>query len=513
MTDADVDGSHIRTLLLTFFFRQMREIIERGYLYIAQPPLYKLTINKKSSYVLDDPTLRKTLLERGVEQITVEDKGAGKEWTGPELKILLDQLQELQNAAANAVPAWSEMSFADYLERWDGEHLRAYHGQVGAAEEYFVTKEELDRWFELQAVGREDFRIYRGPESDVLRQHADGVATVLRQRDELESLLGAITESGLRFQGGGQFVVRTAKGGETDCSALMELAEEVQRGAQSDVDIQRYKGLGEMNDFHPAVGVDDGPHHASAPQGDPRRRAERGRDLHHPHERGSRGAPRVHRAARPRGHEPRRLESGVGRDQPASRWSWPNSGIGGSSIGSVSRSSAGSASIDPRSRASRSRLCSRVTGSVSAASARFGARDPDAAGSDPRSTRAAATRRQRRAEHGLPAAFVLHGVGLRRLGRGHELLDPAAVGLHGPDHREQGVVGHRRDLCEHLRRDERRHRHREDLTEQIDGDELMLAGRGPRRPPRAPRDWASPGRPGGTGAGTSRRRPSKAPSR
>ena len=104
MTDADVDGSHIRTLLLTFFFRQMPETIERGHLYIAQPPLYKLTVGKKSQYIVDDPSLRKALLERGVEQITVEDRAAKKEWTGAELKMLLDQLQELQNLVDGAGP-------------------------------------------------------------------------------------------------------------------------------------------------------------------------------------------------------------------------------------------------------------------------------------------------------------------------------------------------------------------------------------------------------------------------
>lgn len=104
MTDADVDGSHIRTLLLTFFFRQMPETIERGHLYIAQPPLYKLTVGKKSQYIVDDPSLRKALLERGVEQITVEDRAAKKEWTGAELKMLLDQLQELQNLVDGGRP-------------------------------------------------------------------------------------------------------------------------------------------------------------------------------------------------------------------------------------------------------------------------------------------------------------------------------------------------------------------------------------------------------------------------
>lgn len=159
----------------------------------------------------------------------------------------MDQLQELQNMADDAVPSWSDKTIGDFVERWDGEHLRPFHGQVGITEEFFRTKEELDAWFELQFAGRDDFKIYGGPESGVLRQEADGMTTVLRKHEEIEALLGAIAETGIRFQGGGDFVVRTPKG-EVPCDSLVNLATEVQRGAQSDVDIQRYKGLGEMND-------------------------------------------------------------------------------------------------------------------------------------------------------------------------------------------------------------------------------------------------------------------------
>ena len=197
MTDADVDGSHIRTLLLTFFFRQMPETIERGHLYIAQPPLYKLTVGKKSQYIVDDPPLRKALLERGVEQITVEDRAAKKEWTGAELKILLDQLQELQNLVDGAVPAWSETTFTDFLERWDGSQLRPIHAARGANEEFFSTKEELDSWLELQGVDG-DLKVYRGPDSNVLRQDADIVVTFLRQQQEIEAVLGEIGRAHVR---------------------------------------------------------------------------------------------------------------------------------------------------------------------------------------------------------------------------------------------------------------------------------------------------------------------------
>ena len=71
--------------------------------------------------------------------------------------------------------------------------------------------------------------------------------TFLRQQQEIEAVLGAIAEGGLQFQRPGNFLVRSSKGAEQECSNLMDLAKEVQKGAQSDVDIQRYKGLGEMN--------------------------------------------------------------------------------------------------------------------------------------------------------------------------------------------------------------------------------------------------------------------------
>ena len=109
MTDADVDGAHIRTLLLTFFFRYAKPLIDNGYVYIAQPPLYKLTIGKQSEYLYDDRALDKTLRERGTAGLTLCDNSKDKVIANTELVTLIGNMSGYYNSfnspIINAVPS------------------------------------------------------------------------------------------------------------------------------------------------------------------------------------------------------------------------------------------------------------------------------------------------------------------------------------------------------------------------------------------------------------------------
>ncbi len=83
MTDADVDGSHIRTLLLTFFYRQMPQLVKQGFVYIAQPPLYSITRKKRTEYIDDDAQLNRLLLQIGTEEVRLKNMGDGRECSHP----------------------------------------------------------------------------------------------------------------------------------------------------------------------------------------------------------------------------------------------------------------------------------------------------------------------------------------------------------------------------------------------------------------------------------------------
>src|SRR4029078_10448415 len=124
MTDADVDGSHIRTLLLTFFYRQMVELIERGYVYIAQPPLFNVKKGRSEQYIKDERQLARFVLKKVTENLTIETK-SGRHITGPELTSFLEKLIELNGVFAKVDRHVRDNRVLDLLLT-EGSNARGY---------------------------------------------------------------------------------------------------------------------------------------------------------------------------------------------------------------------------------------------------------------------------------------------------------------------------------------------------------------------------------------------------
>ena len=237
MTDADVDGAHIRTLLLTFFYRQMPEVIERGYLYIAQPPLYKASKGKSTRYLKDDPELEVYLIDEGVDGATL-DLVSGERLTG---KDLLALVQTARGAKAN-VERLSARAPAFAVEQAAMAGLLAEGGDIAAAARRLdLYAEEGDGpWTgEPAAGGGFAFsRIRRGVTErvvlDELLLHAADARRLAERSKELAEV----------FSGSAVF---TRKDKTTTVRGPIDLVNAVMDAGRKGLSIQRYKGLGEMN--------------------------------------------------------------------------------------------------------------------------------------------------------------------------------------------------------------------------------------------------------------------------
>ena len=240
MTDADVDGAHIRTLLLTFFYRQMPEIIERGYLYIAQPPLYKVARGKSERYLKDDEELNNYLIEEGTrgETMILAD---GTQIGGEDLRDRVHGASQFKQALWRL----SLRAPGDVVEQAAIAGALAPGASVEEASRTaerlnLIAEEGEDNW-----AGRFDdgnlvlSRDVRGVEEKaVLDRQLLSSSDAVRLNDRATRIRPIYVEQGL---------LRNEKEGEFAVTGPVSLLEAVLNSGRKGLKIQRYKGLGEMN--------------------------------------------------------------------------------------------------------------------------------------------------------------------------------------------------------------------------------------------------------------------------
>ncbi len=249
MTDADVDGAHIRTLLLTFFYRQMPQLVEHGYIYIAQPPLYKVTRRKREEYVESDAHLTQILLDLGADGMLLEKPDGAPLLDTAGLRELLGKIVEIEE-------------ITDKLRRRGialEDYLASRHPETGAFPLYCAYMNEVGEDLDVRFAHDDHGLQALFAEAQQGIETAEGEeppATTVRYKELFFSKqLGAVVE---QLEQGGftlgqllgseepQFSLND-KGAKTPVDSLMELAQAVRIAGRKGMTIQRYKGLGEMN--------------------------------------------------------------------------------------------------------------------------------------------------------------------------------------------------------------------------------------------------------------------------
>jgi DNA gyrase subunit B len=246
MTDADVDGAHIRTLLLTFFFRQMGELIERGHIFIAQPPLYKVVRGKSEQYLKDERAMENYLIEGGLDEAVLR-LASGEERAGPDLRAIIDEAVAVRAVLNGLHSRYSRdvVAQAAIAGALDADLLSDPQKAVGAAD-YIARR--------LDAISEETERGWQGAVaadgSLEFTRSVRGVAEVARID---MALIGSADARRLDSHAAhlqevyGKPAKLTRKGAETPVFGPRGLLEAVFDAGRKGVSVQRYKGLGEMN--------------------------------------------------------------------------------------------------------------------------------------------------------------------------------------------------------------------------------------------------------------------------
>ena len=245
MTDADVDGAHIRTLLLTFFFRQYRELIDKGHLYIAQPPLYRAHAAKFERFIKDDPELKEFLLQRVSKDVTVT-ASSGKEYAGREIIKLFEgidsiatRIKDAENAGIHENLFLSFLEYADkvmpvwFTENGNGELAKFREWMSGRGFALSISHEETEleqrTWTLFEDSNGHKTRI--APDLFNSRMYNQAYKTL----HELQEACGAFTFTIAR------------KEEKSVVEGIFNLTAKLMEEARKGINIQRYKGLGEMN--------------------------------------------------------------------------------------------------------------------------------------------------------------------------------------------------------------------------------------------------------------------------
>ncbi len=258
MTDADVDGSHIRTLLLTFFYRQMKEIIDRGFLYIAQPPLFKVGKGKNAVYLKDETELNDFLVKRLCEQRQVRYGENGDILHGHQMYLLIGDLAEYMGIVHRMAKNGLRIDLLELLlrERVDSKAFLSDSEKMSSLYETLIDAgfevnppvwNEEKGLFELTVSGYRTYRKDRFIDYEEKRLTPVRIGRGLVHSKEYQKCL-VLSEKVFRYDFPPFGIVTTdGKDRGTDISnkedLLFQLLEEGKKG----LSVQRYKGLGEMN--------------------------------------------------------------------------------------------------------------------------------------------------------------------------------------------------------------------------------------------------------------------------